>query len=92
VLNAVDAVSTAFFVTAGYAKEVNPLMELVLQQGVWYFLGLKLGVGLAIVYIMGKGYQYTFARRSIWALNLIYALILAMHAHIALKVLYAPMQ
>ncbi len=56
VLNAVDAVSTTFFVTRGVATEANPFMALLLHVDPLEFLAFKLLIiSAVIVWLQARG-------------------------------------
>jgi hypothetical protein len=86
-LNAIDAGATAYFVSKGWAQEANPLMSYLLDQGVCWFLGVKSLVGLLILLWLPRMYELKGARRAVFALNVIYGLIVLWHLTIGAFIL-----
>ena len=87
-LNVIDAFATLYFVSNGFAREVNPLMEKWLEMGPAPFLFIKLflnSLGIGVLWV----YRKIKIVHTVTALLLIlYIFIACMHINIALSVLY----
>ncbi len=81
VLNAADAVFTSWWVCSGWATEANPVMACALDQGLGAFMGMKLGIGMAVVlFLRGHGHR-RIARIGVAAALICYAAVVAFHLH-----------
>ena len=88
ILNVVDAFSTLYLVSNGYAKELNPLMDLWLQMGPWHFLFVKLFLTSLGIGFLWFSREHTFVHKVTAALLVLYVIVVCVHIDIALSVIY----
>ena len=88
VLNTVDAFSTLYFVSNGYAKELNPLMAMCLEMGVLPFLFVKLFLVSLGIGFLWHAKEYKLVHRITVALMVLYIIIVCIHVEIAWNVIY----
>ena len=82
VLNFVDALLTHYSVGNGIAKELNPLMDYLLQIGPAYFYAIKLTlVSLGLILLLRLGYSRGTAL-ALAACSIIYTAIIFLHISI----------
>jgi hypothetical protein len=79
-LNLVDGVFTHFFLSAGVAEELNPLMRLAYEGGPgWFFLCKVLAVGTAVLILQRHAGQVPLARRALVGGLALYGGVCVMH-------------
>ena len=77
-LNVLDAFFTLYFLSYG-GKEANPVVEQVLQWGLWPFVILKsLGIGVCVMFLV-VAKNFTVARWGMITVILGYGLLLVWH-------------
>ncbi len=80
ILNVFDGLATAYTVTAGYAKELNPAMSFILSLSPWLFLFLKIFALPWILFLFRKD----FSKGLLWTvigLITVYGFIDLIHIH-----------
>jgi hypothetical protein len=78
-LSALDALFTLLHLEGG-GREVNPLMDLALDAGVSWFLGLKIGLtGLGVVFL-AIHQNFRLSRLALHGVALAYSALLAYHS------------
>jgi len=86
VLNTVDAFATLFFVSNGYAKELNTLMAMCLEMGVLPFLFVKLFLVSLGIGFLWYAKEYKLVHKITAVLLVLYTIIVFIHAEIAWNV------
>lgn len=79
VLNLLDAVFTAAYVSAGHATEANPLMEVLLNAGPGLFIAYKLGLVAMGVTYLNNWLHRPLARAGLAAALGVYVAVVANH-------------
>ncbi len=78
VFNFLDSWFTMLFLSHG-AQEVNPVMDWVLQLGMWPFILIKsLGIGLCVL-VLTAARNFRYARLGMLAIVIGYAALLCWH-------------
>jgi hypothetical protein len=81
VMNALDAVFTSWWVSAGWASEANPVMAGLLERGLGTFIFAKLAVAmLATMFLRRHGHR-VLARVGVAAAVVVYAGVVFIHLH-----------
>ena len=81
IMNGLDAVFTAWWVSAGWATEANPVMARVLDQGLGSFLFVKLAIMMAAAMVLRAQGHRMLARVGVTAAVVVYACVVCFHLH-----------
>jgi hypothetical protein len=81
-LNIFDAAMTWYGITAGYARESNPLMELALTYGPYVFFGAKIAlVTFACFALVFGGRRHPSLKGLAIGLDVLYGAVAAWHIY-----------
>jgi hypothetical protein len=86
ILNIIDAFSTLYFVSHGYAIELNPLMDILIQKGWELFIFIKLFISLMVCYIFWILRNRKLLQFLLIPVTLLYIYIFIKHCKIAFMV------
>lgn len=79
VLNFIDALITIVWVRTGIASEANTLMAALLDNGVQWFLLVKIGMGVITCLTLLYGSQYKLAKIGVAVALIAYAGAIGSH-------------
>jgi hypothetical protein len=60
-------------------RELNPLMDYLIQRGSWAFLGIKLGTAVIGLFLLGIHKNFRWVKEGIGVLFLLYAGVIGYH-------------
>jgi|LWDU01.1.fsa_nt_gi hypothetical protein len=86
ILNIIDAFSTLYFVSCGYATELNPLMDILISKGWGVFLFIKLFVSITVCYIFWILRNRKLIKIVLIPITFVYLYIFIKHCKLALNV------
>lgn len=78
-MNIFDGIFTAYLVEYGFAREVNPIMNFLIEKSVWLFLSFKILAGSAVIVFMRKGIDFKSLRMAIFLCSLVYFWVIINH-------------
>lgn len=78
-LNVVDAFLTVYWVRHGYATEGNQLMATLLDLGNFYFILVKVGVGVVAAFCFWNWKEFRLARVGLSVALVLYAGVMGIH-------------
>ena len=78
-LQVFDAASTAFWVGRGYAIEANPAMAWLIEQGMVWFVLVKLALGSVSCYVLYMFRHVPLNRFAVWFAVAIYGALALWH-------------
>jgi hypothetical protein len=81
-----DGALTLYWVSNGFASEMNPIMDMWIEMGASHFLFVKVSIALMSCFLLWVSRKNKLAHILLILVILIYLSILLIHAHIALKV------
>ena len=83
-LNILDAFFTILFLSHG-GRELNPVVQMSLDSGVWWFIGLKsLGIGVCLGFLTLTK-NFTSSRFGLLIVLLGYVLLLGWHTYLYVR-------
>lgn len=80
-LNWVDAISTYALVTNGIAREVNPIMNFLLEVHPLLFLVFKFALSVFILEVLSR-YRFEYREKALTFVNTVYCTIIMLHVYI----------
>jgi hypothetical protein len=82
ILNVFDAFSTLYLVSGGFAREINPLMESLLDLGPFIFLFFKLTTAGIGIFAMWLAKEIPLAHILVIGLVALYIIVFFFHLNI----------
>ena len=79
IMNFLDAVFTLYWVEAGLATELNPIMAEALYMGPWVFVLVKLGLVSLAISLLWIRRDNKIAQMLVPPLTLIYCCVVSVH-------------
>ena len=77
ILNVLDAAFTSLVVSSSLAEEANPLMQVLLDQGIFPFVFVKLLITVLSILVLWKYRKTLLARVGAWVCVIIYSILIS---------------
>ena len=77
ILNVLDAAFTSLVVSSSLAEEANPLMQALLDQGIFPFVFVKLLITVLSILVLWKYRKTLLARVGAWICVIIYSILIS---------------
>lgn len=82
ILNILDAVFTSYFIDIGAARELNPLMKVLLDYGIFYFLAFKFTVISICIFFLWKFKRERYGKIAIKIVFFAYLITMLLHFNV----------
>jgi len=76
ILNVLDAAFTSLVVSSSLAEEANPLMQALLDQGIFPFVFVKLLITVLSILVLWNYRKTLLARVGAWICVIIYSILI----------------